>query len=55
MAYKGEYRPSELLCPNSYKWIPLDGELKKQVGKIQEESIRNATNDLFVDLSNKVA
>ncbi|KAJ3213662.1 Arginyl-tRNA--protein transferase 1 [Dinochytrium kinnereticum] len=24
MRYKGQYRPSELACPVTYKWVPLD-------------------------------
>lgn len=23
MRYKGDYRPSEILCPETYKWVPL--------------------------------
>lgn len=24
MVYKGEFEPSELLCPITYTWVPLD-------------------------------
>lgn len=24
MRYKGKYRPSYLLCPETYEWIPID-------------------------------
>lgn len=29
MRYKGEYRPSYILDPESYEWNPLDGELRQ--------------------------
>lgn len=41
MAYKGDYRPSELLCPITYRWVPLDEELKKRISKIKEDSMKN--------------
>jgi arginine-tRNA-protein transferase len=33
MRYKGEYRPSYLLDPETYEWHPLDGELRQLLDK----------------------
>lgn len=29
MVYKGDYSPSELLCPRTYKWYPLDQRVRE--------------------------
>lgn len=28
MVYKGEFEPSELLCPYSYTWVQLDDRIR---------------------------
>lgn len=39
MRYKGEYRPSALLCPETYTWVPLDDAI---VAKVDARSLRLA-------------
>ena len=31
MRYKGDYEPSELLCPESYQWVSLTDDVRKQL------------------------
>lgn len=31
MKYKAEYQPSELLCPVTYEWIPLNEQVKQKI------------------------
>lgn len=31
MVYKGDYQPSELLCPITYTWVTLDSQLRKAI------------------------
>ena len=31
MSYKNNYEPSELICPDTYKWILLDDNLRKKI------------------------
>jgi len=46
MRYKGSYRPQHILDPETYKWIPLDGEFarlldqKPYVSMAQEERLK---------------
>lgn len=28
MVYKGDYAPSELVCPRTYRWYPLNAEMR---------------------------
>ncbi|CAD8102201.1 unnamed protein product [Paramecium primaurelia] len=36
MAYKADYTPCELLCPQTYRWIPLSKQIKEKIKKITE-------------------
>ena len=29
MRYKGNFHPSDLLCPETYKWFPIEESIKK--------------------------
>jgi len=31
MKYKGEYEPSELLCPQSYRWVKLTDDIRRRL------------------------
>eukprot|EP00002_Diphylleia_rotans_P001276 TRINITY_DN10711_c0_g1_i3.p1 TRINITY_DN10711_c0_g1~~TRINITY_DN10711_c0_g1_i3.p1 ORF type:complete len:418 (+),score=70.67 TRINITY_DN10711_c0_g1_i3:50-1303(+) len=38
MRYKGEYKPSDLLCPKTYRWVPLES-VSDQVDKDPTEPL----------------
>ncbi|KAG2389098.1 hypothetical protein C9374_014498 [Naegleria lovaniensis] len=65
MRYKGEYYPSELLCNESFTWVPLDKSLSAKLDQNkyfkfndQAETVRNLdfpeTNGLYLFLSGQV-
>lgn len=33
MSYKGEYDPSELVCPKTFTWVRLDDKLRSLIDK----------------------
>eukprot|EP01116_Phalansterium_solitarium_P001598 TRINITY_DN11412_c0_g1_i1.p1 TRINITY_DN11412_c0_g1~~TRINITY_DN11412_c0_g1_i1.p1 ORF type:complete len:134 (-),score=42.62 TRINITY_DN11412_c0_g1_i1:334-678(-) len=33
MRYKGDYKPSDLLCPEHFQWVPLDEAVRKLAGQ----------------------
>ena len=33
MVYKGDFEPSELLCPLTYTWVTLDDTLRKEIDR----------------------
>ena len=47
MKYKGDYHPSELLCPTTYRWV--DAELAKTI--LQEDSPEHHCCTLFKESS----
>ena len=40
MAYKGDYQPAELLCPETYTWVPLSPEMKQEMTTRQTLAIK---------------
>lgn len=42
MVYKGDYEPSELLCPETYTWVTLDENLRKKIDDITEKKIKSS-------------
>lgn len=39
MVYKGEYEPSELLCPITFSWVELNDEVRKMIDDITAKKI----------------
>ncbi|CAD8172090.1 unnamed protein product [Paramecium pentaurelia] len=39
MSYKGDFEPCELLCPETYTWVELTKELRKEIDKRQAQQI----------------
>ena len=58
MRYKGQYEPSEILCPVTLRWTPLDNRTRQLLdGKIYiqisaEEDIDDEKQQQFVDIKN---
>ena len=49
MVYKGEYEPSELLCPITFSWVELNDEIRKMIDDITAKKIpspRLSTNSV---------
>ncbi|KAF0972441.1 hypothetical protein FDP41_009344 [Naegleria fowleri] len=65
MRYKGEYYPSELLCNETFTWVPLDKSLSSKLDQHkyfkfneQAETVRNVdfpeTNGLYLFVSGQI-
>ena len=37
MKYKGDFEPSELLCPKAFKWVPLNEKMKTLIKENRED------------------
>ena len=46
MVYKGEYEPSELLCPITYTWVKVDDKLRKHID--ENKDVRLNSKDISV-------
>lgn len=52
MVYKGDYGPSELLCPVTYRWVALDENLKILIDKYEKSSQLSPNDNVIIDEMN---
>lgn len=52
MVYKGDYEPSELLCPNTYQWITLDENIRKIIENDEISAQISPKNAMIIDEMN---
>ena len=48
--YKGTYEPSELLCPETFRWVPLNAETREKITKKGYSRLAPPSEELIEDL-----
>ena len=48
--YKGNYEPSELLCPETFRWVPLDVAMREKIAKKGYSRLAPPGEEIIEDL-----